>query len=176
MSDMPWPSIKSAGQIVSASADWNVLVEGLWWVGGTRPQCKVRRTTTQSIPDVTETFVNWDGELWDELGMHNTGSNTSRLYVLYPGRYRFEASIRTDTGTYDYYLQPHLNGSAVVDGLDTRKAGKAANVTDWGDQVFATLDCVVGDYWEVGFWHDKGSALNVRANSWASLEWVGHNL
>jgi hypothetical protein len=120
--------------------------------------------------------VTWDAESWDPQGMHNTGVLTSRLVALFPGRYRFTTSIRMDSADFKFYIQLRLNGNAVLPGLDTRTAGTALNVTDWGAQATVRYDCVAGDYWEVGFWHNRGSDLNVRVNSWAELEWDGHNL
>lgn len=170
-----WTSLgtKTAGQTVSASSDWNPLVNDVEWLGRDRPECKVYRSSALPISDVTETNVAWDADQWDDWNMHNTGAFTSRLVCPVAGRYKFTASLRMDTAAYDYYLQVRLSGNPFLTGLDTRKAGIAHAVTDWGDQVVARYNCVAGDYFEVGFWHNRGSALNVRTNSWAELVWEG---
>jgi hypothetical protein len=50
VSDIPWPATKAAGQIVSASADWNTLVNAVQYLATFRPQCKVYRQTAQAVP------------------------------------------------------------------------------------------------------------------------------
>lgn len=173
--EFTWPSAsRIPGDVVSATADWNPLVTDVRWLGGLKPLVKVRRTTTQTIPTEVETLIQFDGLVWGEWDwdMHNASLSSSRLTCPYDGTYRFGAGLRWDSATLHYYIQLRANGEAIWDGGDTRVAGTTAPVTDWGDQAWVEKQCYAGEYFEVSFWHDRGSSVDIWANTWAQLDWM----
>lgn len=122
--------------------------------------CSVNGTSTQSIPNNTATYLTWDNNLYDFIGLHSTASNSQNVYIKTPGFYRVEATLVYATNaTGSRYCRLYKNGSDIVGGTAIAHgiAGIPTEVT-----AYVTVLCKSGDYITVYAEQDSGGALDVR--------------
>lgn len=123
----------------------------------------LRRTTTQSIPNNTQTAVSFDTEGWDTDAFHSTGTNPTRITVptgkagkyLVTGWAHFAANTTGKRG-----IQFLVNGTAASaqNGVyPTQGVGDEASL-----ELTAVLDLAVGDYIEMAVFQNSGGALNLN--------------
>jgi len=105
----------------------------------------------------TWTVTNWSAELYDTNSYHDTSSNTSRITIPSgkAGKYMFQASVywsTNSTGTRE--IKIYKNGTALP-------YGQGVYVAPMGGTPFTvTLDCAVGDYFEIYTFQNSGGNLN----------------
>ena len=126
-------------------------------------ECKVYRSTTQSISDVTWTNVNFDSEFTDNDPngeMHSTSTNTHRIEAKTKGTYKVMACIAFDsnaTGRREVALKYN-------DGATKTLARGNCNAVS-GTHTFITvsgqLNMDVGDYVYIQVYQSSGGALNL---------------
>lgn len=125
---------------------------------------RVRRTTTQSIPNASSTAVTFDAERFDPNGFHDNVTNNSRLTVptglggvyliTFSGQWGLSA-----TGRRQFELK--VNGVTTI-ALDTDVSTADANVPNRA--TLATVyQLVPTDYVEVYAYQDSGGALDLNA-------------
>lgn len=152
----------------------NYVVEGtvIHWVIGdanaytnTRPYCKVRRTTNQSINDITSTAISFDTETVDNSSMWAVSPNPTRIVIPGTGNkiakvvglITFAASttgIRRAFGS--------LNGSINAGAGVQINAASDATVETYINFSFI-IECAAGDYIEILAYQKTGGSLNVTS-------------
>lgn len=164
--------------ITISSTTFGIPVANNCGVLANPPLARMRNSTTQSIPNTTDTALTWDTEDWDTVGGHSTSSNTSR-YVCqtgYAGKYRVSCTVwyaASSGGTFrDVWFA--INGTN-VNGSSARALPASATIMSVTMETVVSL--AVGDYVEAFTRHDSGGALSTsipfaRAQSVFEVQWV----
>jgi hypothetical protein len=129
------------------------------------PAVRVSRSGTQSIPTGVSTQVLWNAETYDEgtpsNDMHDTSTNSERLYCRVPGVYAVEASVEFtggSGGTLRRYVSIWVNGTTEVAREDIYvSSGTSSNSINVSGQVKLNA----GDYISVFAFHDATAAMNI---------------
>lgn len=126
-----------------------------------RPAVRLVLIANQSIANGTPTLVLFGSgtETMDDLGWHNTGTNTSRITPLYAGRYFVTAWVSwpaNATGDRRLALYKNATGFGAYDIQPARAGGQTyCKVTD-----IVEADGV-SDYFELNVFQNSGGALNL---------------
>lgn len=145
----------------------------------TIPRCSVYNSVAQTITTGGFATLNFNSEHKDTDNMHDTGSNTSRITIKYPGSYMLSVHVVFDVnGTGRRIVAIKKNGADF--------SGNSSEVmvnTNGGYTMFdynRSFDFVVGDYLEVQVYHTKGSNLDVlgaasgdNQTTFFQLTWLG---
>lgn len=137
-------------------AQWNadhvITGENFGFIGA-----KVYNSTTQSIPDNSETAATFDTEEWDTDGFHSVSSNTSRLTIPagLGGKY-----LLTGGGFWNSNpVSPHAgfkkNGNTWI--RSSGASGRAAS--SYSETTVVVADLVAGDYVEFLVYQNSGGAV-----------------
>lgn len=129
-------------------------------------------TSDQSIPDNTNTVIDWNSEQFDTDDIHDNITNNSRLTCKTAGRYIVQGQISwgaSATGRKEIFIR--LNGATDVahykeridDGTDTSE-------TSWM-QVHALLDLQLNDYVELLVFQNSGSPVDAVSD--CNTSWFG---
>jgi hypothetical protein len=139
-----------------------ILVNGLLKVAGksltSPPAARVKMTAVQSVPDLTQTVINWNAEDYDNASMHDNVTNNGRLTAPVAGVYAIKCHLAfaaSATGFRD--MRFRLNGT-------TEFAWTAVGPPSGGNAVLALAtdySLAAGDYVEVRAYHNIGAANNV---------------
>lgn len=124
--------------------------------------CTTTGTTTQSIPNSTQTVINWDFDYTDPAGLHNIASNNSAIYVKAAGWYQIQAQVQFVYNATGYREISLLKNGSSLD----RTTAIVAPIT--GTAAYASTSILTylipGDYIEVRAFQNSGGALDVRTN------------
>jgi len=140
------------------------------------PSARVRRTTSQSIPNGTFTAIQLTSETWDHLGLHSNVNNT-RLTAPIDGVYLITASVfwaPSSTGRRDLGIAVNGNFVAFV----AQPATSAVSEVPLSVTTVYLLEA--GDFAEAKVEQTSGGALNLDAGSGGSetspevsMTWLG---
>ena len=137
----------------------------------------VKMSSDESVPNTTWETLDFDTEVYDDGGWHESVTNPSRLTVP-AGVYRVRVSyqILWETSGGGLVLAQLLKGGASfrVDGgrYDTRDLGSFSSPTNGGST--AVLAVVPGNYFELQGFQGSGSAKDaLAAGTWFSIEKAG---
>lgn len=126
----------AGGDIIYAST-----VNDLIRYGPAKPICEVRHTSGATVTNATDTRIDMNGEVFDDLGWHSTVSNTSRVTPTIAGRYKVTllpvyAFNTAMTGT-----QPKVykNGSLYRAGGSV-KPSSGSNTATYGGEMTCYVD------------------------------------
>ena len=141
---------------------------------GTPDGARVYRTTAQSLSNNTETPISFDGERYDNGGLHEGVTNPSRLTAQKAGVYVISGHLSfasNTTGTRAVWIK--LNGNTYI-----AKQRLNANAPDYPEFSITTIyHLVATDYVELTAMQDSGGNLNVQQIGNISpefaMQWVG---
>lgn len=146
---------------VGGTSKFSVDPDGRWLSAGLR-FCRLRRSTSQSIPNNQETAITFDQESWDYGDMHSTTSNTSRLVFPVAGIYYIFAQVVWGTNTNGYRrVVIKLNGSTAF--AEDRRDPVSQHQTV--QNISTAMRCAANDYAELVAYQNSGGNLNV--DSWS---------
>lgn len=118
-------------------------------------------STTQSIPDATDTALTFDTEDYDTNSMYSGGAPT-RLTINTSGTFRIEAKATFDTNIVgDYYILIRKNGSTTIAQSATVPAEETNALV-----ITTSAALVSTDYIEVLVNQTSGGSLNVIAGAY----------
>lgn len=124
---------------------------------------KLRRTTTQSIPNNTWTAINFDAEDFDNYGGHDNSTNPDRYTVQKTGVYVLTGSgdlVQNATGTRGVRFT--VNGTAVPGSA----VGPNAGASDlWSASISTVLSLTAGDIVRLEVLQVSTAALNANGNT-----------
>ena len=122
------------------------------------PGCRVYSSVNISIPNSATTFINFDGERYDNDNIHETVTHPERLTCQHAGKYLVFATIRFDTNAAGLRaVRPSWNGSTqIADHSELPPAAAACRIA-----VATVWELAVGDYVRCGVFQDCGGYLNV---------------
>lgn len=123
----------------------------------TATSCKLRNSTSTSVPNGTFTTLTFDTEDWDSGGMHS-GANPTRITAPTAGKYMIVGS----TG-----FAANVSGRRVLDIRDssgtimarTESAPDPASASQTFCHVAAIVNMTAGGYVELVAWQNSGSSL-----------------
>lgn len=154
------PPTAIAGQPLTA-ANWNATIRDSMEDLAKPLRCKVRRTTTQSVPNVTATEVIWTAEDYD-IGNFWVPGTPSKLTVPSGGG-----------GTYliIFHCNFSVNATGVRhftirhNGIDVATMNDIGNGT-WivGGTMSVEVIAVAGDTFSAVGYQNSGAALNLDVN------------
>jgi hypothetical protein len=132
------------------------------------PRVKVKRSSTQSISNGSETAVNWNAEDYDSELIHDNASNPSRLVCRTAGTYAIWATPEfTANGTGLRFSQIWINGV-----LNSQSALIVADgLTACGLPIYIETLLAVNDYVEIKVFQNSGGALTLTTRSLAGMHW-----
>lgn len=122
------------------------------------PRCSAYHSTTQSIPNNTQTALNLDSEDYDVGGMHDTVTNNSRITIPtgQGGLYLIVAHVDFATnGTNARRCEIFVNGSRIHRTVATPSASTGTAMQD-----VMIWPLAAGDYVEVYAFQNSGGNLN----------------
>jgi hypothetical protein len=162
---MAWtaPTTRIVGEFITAPI-WNTdLVDNLDYLKTlTQQGCKLTMSGDQAIPDTTDTKIEFDTEVYDNGGLHESVTNPSRITIVEDGIYLFgfdmlwEAEAAAVGGRSAYFL---INNAPTAQGDKTHAA--IANNKTVRLHCAVTFELVATDYVEVEVYHDLGAATDV---------------
>lgn len=88
---VPTSTIRAVAGAEARSADFNSVLQNLEYLY-TTPQVAVRLTAPQSVPDATDTTVQWQSEAWDTADMWDPAS-PSKIVIPRDGVYSIIGSF-----------------------------------------------------------------------------------
>ena len=129
------------------------------------PLCSVRASGAQSIANNSGTALAANTELFDNDSMHSTSSNTERITIQTPGRYRFSTRIEfASSGTGTREIRFYKNGSSLGAAFSMNpNAGTLVVTTYWEDV------SVASDYYHVSVVQTSGGNLDVILRSFSAM-------
>lgn len=140
------------------------------------PRAQLRRSSTQSINNATNTAVQWNSEAYDTHNGHDTVTNNSRYTAPYDGVYQVQVSVPFADDPAAFKLLLYLQRSS-----DSQKYG-CDEITKDTQNVSVTLSgghdiaLVTGEYVQAFVYQNSGSALNIstaEGGPCMSIRWVG---
>lgn len=154
------PPTAVAGQKLLA-ADWNAKVRDSIIAAAKPPTCRVRRATSQSIPNNAATPISFSAEDWDTANMWAAGDPT-KLYAPVAGIYlaTFSASYAVNAaGVRQLYIIDNAGG---IGGL-LNALGNAS----WyvGGVVSGVFNLAAAGWVQCMANHTAGAALNLDVAS-----------
>jgi hypothetical protein len=156
MATVPVPAQVAPGAFITAAL-WNANVYAALLFMLAPVRFKAYSSTAQTIVSgTTATPLTLDTELYDSDAGHSTVTNTSRFTVQTAGLYHVTGAMTwASNSTATRTITVLLNGS-VVAGSMVQSMPSATN----GTTVMTTTDvqAAVGDYIEIGGWHNVGTA------------------
>ena len=129
--------------------------------------CSLTKSSDQTVPTATHTAITFDGEDYDDGGMHNNSTNTSRITIPTGegGVYVFTGSAEIEQLDDGKHILVYFrkNGTTALDGRGRYWAG-SNNV--YPSPTFSKIvKLSAGDYVELMVEHSQGSDLSVRASA-----------
>lgn len=122
--------------------------------------CQVTRAASQSIPNITDTPIQWIGENYDTHGFHDNAENNTRVTIPagYGGKFWLNCCVTWESNT------TGMRGICFkIDGA-TKIAG-VRDDTGIAYEWFQSLTCEyalnAGQYVEVIAFQQSGGALNI---------------
>jgi hypothetical protein len=141
-------------------------------LAGSIPAARVFRASDQSIPSGVTTPLNFTGENYDTVSMHNNTTNNSRLTAPVKGIYAVNAAVQWVPNTTGVrYLQ--LASDAVGTVAVQREPGSSTDLTQ---EVSTQMRLQAGEYIEAKVLQTSGGPLNVdNTPGWSprfSMTWL----
>jgi hypothetical protein len=145
------------------------------------PACRVQKTSTMNLVNLTDTLITWDLESYDTDGMVTLASSTSEITIGTSGIYQVTGSLSFQAnGTNRRAMWITKNGTSYVDsitGLNVPCQATASTVL----QTTTTTTLTAGDVIRMYGYQNSGSTLTVPASASApetiftslALTWVG---
>jgi hypothetical protein len=122
-----------------------------------QPQCKVVKTSTQSIPNVTWTALTFQAQDFNIGSLHSTGSNPSRITIQSTGLYVFGATVASTLNSQSGFVSLRKNGATFV-SAKVKFIGNSS-LTESGHVTTIERMTSSGDYMECVVFQNTGGAL-----------------
>ena len=130
--------------------------------GSTFVGCSVYQSTTQSIPNATYTFMNFNSELYDTNSFHDTSTNNSRFTIPAGKAGYYEVAFANPLGagaTGDRIYHIYKNNALISEHGGTPSAAYPVH------EGKVNLLLAVADYIELKVYQSQGTSLNYQMGS-----------
>ncbi len=130
--------------------------------------CRVTKSSAQSIPNGTQTFVTFNTEEFDTDNMHDNSTNNHRIVAPTTGLYIATFNCRWDSsGSGRRFIDIEKNAASAGNGTTLARlnnpAAGTSNVTSMVTTGIVRLQA--NDYVSVGAFQDAGSAQDIVSTS-----------
>lgn len=136
------------------------------WIRMSQPHCVVRRSALQTLTTAVSTAILWDVDETDDWGMHDTGSNQSRIVIPVRGRYIVTCGIQwefSSAGNRTLHFLDTGTGNRIFAGTGRPALTGAVNIQT---QTLATVDSFnAGTYIEAFAEQDTGGDLDIQQSN-----------
>lgn len=173
MGTVPTPVLPGSGTAAASSqpTSWCNVMNFLLQP----PSCRVRMTTSTAFASGTNPIL-WNAEDWDivqsgDSPMHDTSTNTDKMYIRTPGRYRVQAIVSLSAAAAIFAVNIALYKNATQ--YDTNWLGVATN-TPYTAVIADEVQCATGDYLTIQV--NTTAALDIRGDIQCSFvaTWVSN--
>ncbi len=165
------PTTRANGFVVGAT-EWNAdIVENIKFLADP-PRASAYRTTSLSIPDVSETILTLPSEHWDTDSMHSTSVNTGRFTCNTAGVYLVRMNVMYAASTGYQVIQMYLNGTAGTFQCQSESKTVAVATTLICEKEVALA---VGEYIETTAYQNTGGAVNVLTGSFVQVRMISRS-
>lgn len=124
------------------------------------PTCKITKNAVQSIPNTTQTAIDYQTETYDPSGMHSTVSNINLVFINDPGTYVITSNVEWPTSATANAL---ISSKILVNGTEVAEVrGILNSVVGIVQQCTITYPLVVGDSVRVEVTQSSGGAISVQ--------------
>ena len=125
------------------------------------PAFEAYLSADQSISNNTATKINWNAERFDTGSVYDTSSYRFTIPASLAGKYHIYSQIMmslVDSATLVLYL--YKNGAQIL--VNEKKVGEDGN----RDNIISTtVNCAVGDYFEMYCYQNTGSSKNIESEA-----------
>ncbi len=146
---------------VTLSAEYR-RVAGAWVVISDNPYCSLRKSVDYTLT-TSPAALPWEVDISDPSGMHDTATNTSRIYAIDAGLYSFAYTVYNNNASGTGYIEARLNGTTPVGGSQTRALGTTGVGCPLSSAFSLTM--TAGDYVEMMVYHSAASGIVVGGTS-----------
>lgn len=127
------------------------------------PRCFVRLAVDQTLTTATTTPINWDTDVSDALGWHDTSTNKSRITVTESGLYLVDAVLSFNANTTgNRFIAIQVNGGAIP-GRGSVSTNTVSNTASCN--LSQIIELVAGDYIEITGYQNSGGDLTIRSGT-----------
>ncbi len=122
---------------------------------------RIRKSSDQSIPDITNTFLTWETVIFDPFSMYDAGDNT-KITIPADGHYMILTSIVWNNSSNGARIVVILKNGTTAIGSNT-----VPSISGFKEEMsaFAMDKFSKDDYLQVRVYHNHGSALSVKLYS-----------
>jgi hypothetical protein len=134
------------------------------------PACRVYHSVDQSLATGGNAALTFNSERFDNDAIHDTGTNPTRLTCKTAGKYLIAATLRFAQAGGGTFRQTFfkVNGTTSI-ATDLRLPSASQDI----DVTISTIwDMAVNDYVELFAGQDSGGAINIKASSAQSPEFM----
>lgn len=161
------PTTQTDGNVIGAS-DWNTdLVDNIVFLAG-MPAANAYRSSSQSIPDVTETIVLFNAERYDTASLHSTSATTGRMTASVDGIWHVDTNVVFASNATNTRTSRILKNGAT----EMIKDARSGLGSDHALSHSIDLELSAGEYVEVAVSQNSGGSLNVIAGSFMNMRLV----
>ncbi|HEY6043154.1 MAG TPA: hypothetical protein VIX58_13575, partial [Anaerolineae bacterium] len=122
-----------------------------------QPRCKVVKTSTQSIANITWTALTYQAQDFNVGSLHSTATNPSRITIQSTGVWMFGATVASTLNSQSGFLSFRKNGATFVSGR-VKFIGNSS-LTEMYQATTIEQMTSTGDYMECMVWQNSGGAL-----------------
>lgn len=136
------------------------------WIRMGQPYCLVSMSADQTLTTAVSTALLWGTDESDSWGMHDTGSNTSRINIVVTGRYIVVCNTQWEfnaTGARTLHFLDTGTGNRIFGGVGQLPLTGAAAIQ--GQSLVAIDVFNAGTYIEAFALQSSGGDLDVVANT-----------
>lgn len=134
--------------------------------------CKVYQSASQSIPNNTSTYLQFNSEYWDTESIHNNVTNNTRLTCRTAGKYLvvgqcvFEANA---AGVRQVVVQQNRGDIPAGNSILPSAGGGTPTIV----VVSTIFNLAIGDYVEMLTYQNSGGALDAQADTLLMMQKIG---
>jgi hypothetical protein len=128
------------------------------------PAARVTRSSSQGVPNATNTTLNFTSERYDTAGMHSTSSNLFAVYAPVTGIYEISANIR--------WLNGFLSGGASIELVRNGNTvlAREENPSDHALSISTMARLVAGEHIRVVVFQNSGGSQSIASIPQSSPE------
>jgi hypothetical protein len=166
-------AVGTNGQVLTADS---TAATGLAWTtpsaGATLVGCLLTKTASQSLPNSTETVINFDSEAWDTNSFHDNSTNNTRITIPTGkgGKYQVSGNVGIASGTGGSYLLLKKNGSVLSYPVVVNGNGGGFST---GFTFYTLLNLTAGDYIEMFLFQAYGGSRNCEDATTFGVNYIG---
>jgi len=152
-----------SGGLINFSQDGTLrLSVGDYLQGGEPAACRVRRTSSLSVSNNSNTNPSFASEARDTWGMHDNSTNPERITVPVAGWYLVTATCQWEAYAVGHRTLTIYHSGGLIVATQTTQNNGGTNVVR--QTVTGIFYCAASDYFYVDIYQNSGVALDFQAD------------